>query len=269
MKAVSKTAYYCCGVRMQDAESQHPLIADVYARKLMGTEGLAYWEEFKEFELANASNTARHYVIDQHIKKLLQQQPDSTIILIGAGLDSRAFRLKTGNWIEIDETAIINYKNEVLPAAECKNHLQRITMDFEKETLADKLAFLSGKQNIIIVIEGVLMYLTVKERETFLDTITKLFPKHVLLCDLMNKKFFEKLAGALHQKLVASGTTFTDIAEKPDEIFLKRGYKEIEVTATIKAASDLGLSKVPKFVLNFLYKKLFLGYSVYYFSYGS
>lgn len=33
MKAVSKTAYYCGGVRMQDAESAKPLIGDHYAKR--------------------------------------------------------------------------------------------------------------------------------------------------------------------------------------------------------------------------------------------
>jgi O-methyltransferase involved in polyketide biosynthesis len=41
MKAVSKTAYYCCGVRMQDAESNHPVIGDYYAKRLMNEEGFA------------------------------------------------------------------------------------------------------------------------------------------------------------------------------------------------------------------------------------
>jgi len=31
MKPISKTAFYCCGVRMQDAESSNPICGDVYA----------------------------------------------------------------------------------------------------------------------------------------------------------------------------------------------------------------------------------------------
>src|SRR6185436_124907 len=116
MKPVSKTAYYCCGVRMLDAESPQPLIGDNYAKLLLGKEGREYWEEFKQFKAPNASNTVRHYIIDNHVKKILSQEPGATVILIGAGLDSRAFRLPAGNWIEIDEPAIIDYKNAILPA---------------------------------------------------------------------------------------------------------------------------------------------------------
>jgi len=90
MKPVSKTAFYCCGVRMQDAESARPVIGDNYAKRLMSEEGLQYWEEFKEFKMPNASNTARAYIIDNYLRELLSARPDSTVILIGAGLDSRA-----------------------------------------------------------------------------------------------------------------------------------------------------------------------------------
>src|SRR4029453_1217015 len=103
MNAVSKTAYYCCGVRMQDAESAHPVIGDYYAKRLMSEEGLQYWQEFKDFKIPNGSNTARTYIIDGYLKELLGAHPDSTVVLIGAGLDSRAYRLKSGTWIEIDE----------------------------------------------------------------------------------------------------------------------------------------------------------------------
>src|SRR6185436_9292312 len=103
MKAVSKTAWYCCGVRLQDAESPHPVIGDQYAKRLLGEEGMRYWQEFKKFDKPNASNIARHYIIDNHLKQSLHHHPDSTVILVGAGLDSRAYRLTGGHWIEIDE----------------------------------------------------------------------------------------------------------------------------------------------------------------------
>ena len=77
MKAVSQTAYYCCGVRMQDAASTHPVIGDNYAKKLMSEEGLQYWQEFKEFKMPNASIIARHYIIDCYLKELLVAHPGS------------------------------------------------------------------------------------------------------------------------------------------------------------------------------------------------
>jgi methyltransferase (TIGR00027 family) len=267
MKAVSKTAYYCCGVRMHDAESAHPLIGDNYAKRLMGEEGLQYWEEFKEYKMPNASNTVRHFIIDNFVKDLLSAHPASTVILIGAGLDSRAYRFKSGSWIEIDEPAVIEYKNDKLPVSECQNKLERISINFETEKLADKLSPYSNRENVIIIIEGVLMYLNMQQREALLTTITTLFPKHIVFCDLMSKKFFEKLAKPLHERFKAQGAFFTDMMIEPAELFLKFNYKQEARVSIVKKSVELKLSKLPKLAV-FLYGKLLNGYSIYEFSYN-
>lgn len=268
MNPVSKTAYYCCGVRMQDAESSNPLIGDVYAKLLLGEEGLAYWQQFKHFKGPNASNAARHYIIDNMVKKLLSKHPGYTVILIGAGFDSRAFRLPSGNWLEVDEPSVIDYKNALLPADTCPNTLERISVNFATQKLADKLAPYADKENAIIIIEGVLMYLSAEAKEELLKTLTTLFPKHVLFCDLMKKKFFEKFGQGIHKKLLQSGSSFTDMREDPAKMFLDYGYKNTESVSTIKTAIDLGLFRVRKIIVNLFIRKHFMGYAVYCFSYG-
>lgn len=268
MKPVSRTAYYCCGVRMLDAESSKPLVGDVYAKSLMGKEGMEYWQEFKEFKAPNASNLARHYIIDREVKKLLQQHPDATVMIIGAGFDSRAFRLPAGNWIEIDEPAVIEHKNEVLPAGNCPNKLERVALNFDTEQLAHKLAPYKDRKHVIIILEGVLMYLDAAAKETLLNTLTNSFPQHQLFCDVMSKYFFEKLGGPIHSRLAGHGSVFKDLREVPDQLFLDHGYKKVNMFSTIKTASDAGIFPAPKLVIRLFFRKYFAGYAVYHFTYG-
>ena len=268
MKPVSKTAYYCCGVRMQDAESAHPLIGDKYAKTLLGKEGAAYWEEFKQFTTPNAGNTARHYLIDSWVKKELNDNPDATIILIGAGLDSRAYRFTAGRWIEIDEPAIISYKNNILPLSECNNELQRIPIEFEKEKLADKLQAYTNRPFVIFIIEGVLMYLSNEQKNQMLSVVTRLFPKHILFCDLMNRRFFEKFGNEIHKKLAEHGATFSDLADEPDRLFIEYGYIKKSQIAIPQAIADFGLLRIPWLIRKLVFGKLITGYSVYHFTYG-
>lgn len=269
MKPVSKTAYYCAGVRMLDAESPNPLIGDSYARPLLGEEGLKYWQEFKDFKAPIASNRARHYLIEEAVKKILHEEPGSTVILIGAGLDSRSFRLQGGNWVEIDEEAIIHYKNGLLPPSTCPNKLNRIAINFATEKLADKLAPYAGSQDVVIIIEGVLMYLGETEKEELLKTLTGLFSSHVLFCDLMTKEFFEKLGRPIENKFREFGASFTDMRDKPADLFLAYGYKLQKVTSTIKAASEKGIFPAPGFLVNVLLRKYLMGYAVYQFKYNN
>jgi O-methyltransferase involved in polyketide biosynthesis len=268
MKPISKTAFYCCGVRMQDAASVSPLIGDQYAKRLMGNEGLPYWEVFKKFKYANASNVARHYTIDLQLKEILSKYPDATIIVIGSGLDSRPYRFSAGNWIELDEPAVMNYKNEILPVEECKNKLQRIAIDFQQEKLSEKLAAFNNVKDVVIVIEGVLMYLDHAQKIELIQTLTSLFKKHILICDLMKKRFFNIAGKYIHKKLMEAGSQFVDLSDMPNQIFFESSYYQRAVISNILIAADAGLVNLPGFMVHVQpFRKFMEGYSVYRFEF--
>lgn len=47
MKPIANTAFYCCGVRMQDAENENPMCGDVFAKEFMDERGLVIFSSFK------------------------------------------------------------------------------------------------------------------------------------------------------------------------------------------------------------------------------
>lgn len=100
---------------MQDAENEKSVCRDVYAKDFMDARGLDILAAFKAEKNPNAGNVARHRIIDDIVRAELLNRPELQIILIGAGFDSRAYRLDGGSWIELDEPQIIAYKNERLP----------------------------------------------------------------------------------------------------------------------------------------------------------
>src|ERR1051325_10298985 len=236
MKPISKTAFYCCGVRMQDAESEKPVCGDTYARVFMNEKGLEILEAFKDETRPNTSNVGRHRLIDDLLRQELSDHPNLTVVIIGAGFDTRAFRLKGGTWIELDEPQVIAYKEERLPAANSDNELQRISIDFAAESLEQKLAPYSGRSPVTVVIEGVLGYLEEAAIEKLLETLNHLFPRHRLICDLMTKEFFEKNASTINEKLTGMGATFKFTIDNPEEVFLKNGYRQLETIPVIEKA---------------------------------
>ena len=270
MNPISNTAYYCCGVRMEDANRSRSVCKDIYAERFMDERGRQIFEPFKSEKMPNLSNITRCRLIDDYLLAELAIDNKLDIITIGAGFDSRPYRLAGGNWLEIDEPQIISYKNERLPVTECSNPLRRISIDFAHESLADKLAEASNENHTVFVIEGVFMYLETEAIENTINTIQRLFPKHVLYCDLMTKKFFTRFAQCVHSKLVASGGVFTTRPDFPEAIFTRHDYKSIERIPMFKRARELGIlrdeAKLPKFV-SWLLLNLFLrdlrGYAVH------
>jgi hypothetical protein len=112
MRPESKTAYFCCGARMVDAQSTHPVCNDTYAKVFMKSEGREVFERFKPFRDAMISNATRHRIIDDLLREELKRNPERLCIIIGAGFDTRAYRLRGGTWIELDDPELIEYKSE-------------------------------------------------------------------------------------------------------------------------------------------------------------
>src|SRR5687768_5434694 len=140
MKPVSKTAYYCCGVRALDAAGAQPVCGDQYAERFMTPEAWSLFEPFRVFATPNASNVARHRLIDDLLRSAVQSRPETGVIIIGAGFDTRAFRLPGGCWIELDEPAVMALKETQLPASEAPNPLTRVAIAFDQESLAAALS---------------------------------------------------------------------------------------------------------------------------------
>jgi methyltransferase (TIGR00027 family) len=260
---ISRTAYYTLGVRAWDAAQPQPLCGDAFAASLMSPEADQVWEQFKGFPRPNASNAARHGIIDEHLREELAKHPEALVVLLGAGFDTRPFRLAGGRWIEIDEPAIITYKETNLPAASAPNRLTRVAIEFARESLADKLASIGTHQPTHVVIEGVLMYLTQAQRGELLETLRSLFPHHTIYCDLMRKSFFERYARDVHQKIVGIGATFSDMVEDPETLFTDAGYEVLASTSIpLRSARspDVG---IPPFVVRWLLGTLRRGYAIW------
>ncbi len=265
MKPVSRTAFYCCGVRMQDAESSNPVCGDNYARVFMNKEGLKVLETFQEDDKANTGNVVRHRIIDDILRRELLHEPTLRVVIIGAGFDTRAYRLKGGSWVELDEPQVIAYKNERLPALESENELQRIAIDFATESLAEKLSNLSEHGPVLIVVEGVLMYLDEQEIRELLQTLRGLFPQHQLVCDLMNRAFFENYAKQIHGKISEMGAPFKFIRDQPAAVFLESGYRQLDEISIIEKVVEFTWPDASEEALKAALPSLPKGYDVYVF----
>lgn len=265
MKPISRTAFYCCGVRMQDAERGNPVCGDVYAKAFMNEDGLRILESFKDEERPNASNVARHRIIDDFLREELIAEPNLRVVIIGAGFDSRAFRLKGGTWVELDEPQVIAYKNERLPASNSENELHRIPIDFSTDLLEEKLSSFSSYSPVVVVIEGVFMYLEEEVIGPMLQVLRHLFPRHKLICDLMNWEFFEANGRTMHEKFTSIGASFKFTADNPEEVFLKNGYRHLERVSIVERAVVFEATEIPKNVLEALLPTLPSGYAIYVF----
>jgi methyltransferase (TIGR00027 family) len=243
MKPISDTAFYCCGIRMQDASSKRPICNDTFAATFMDRRGLDIYARFGGVKAPNASNVARHRYIDDYLRETIAAQPQLRIVIIGCGFDSRAYRLAGGEWYELDEPQIIAYKNERLAPTSCPNKLHRIAIDFAADSLADILTPLAADLNrpTVFVIEGVTMYLPEGALDKTLAVLTALFPSHEVIADLMTRQFIDTFGRNIKAIIAQLGADMIP-AEDPAVPFAKAGYREVSRQSIIE--------------LTFIYRKL-------------
>ena len=260
MKPVSKTAFYCTGVRALDAKKPNPACGDHYAGRFMDQEAWRAFEPFRQFTGPNLSNATRHRIIDDLLRERLAADPNRLVVIIGAGFDSRAFRLRGGRGIEVDEPQVFAWKEPRLPAAECPNPLTRLAVDFAAERLADRLAPFAGSGAVSIVVEGVLFYLGEHRIRELLRTLRAHFPQGEVLCDVTGF-FLDAYSQPIHT-IVELGASFELPAHPIADIFASEGYGQTAQISTTKRAAELG--QMPWFMRTLLYvsRRFVDGYSI-------
>ena len=262
MKPVSNTAFYCTGVRAVDAKRAQPICGDQYAERFMDERAWAIFEPFRQFTGPLISNASRARIIDDLLRERLAANPNTLVVLIGAGFDSRAFRLKGGRWLEVDEPQVFAWKEPRLPAAESPNALTRLPVDFSTERLADRLKPFADAGPVVVVVEGVLMYLDEPRIRELLQTIRATFPRGEILCDVMTPAFFNKFGRGIHEKIQDLGATFA-LPERPlTEIFAEEHFRETQMISIGRHAPALTLMPWPMRMAVRLMKTFATGYTV-------
>ncbi|WP_158620326.1 MULTISPECIES: class I SAM-dependent methyltransferase [Corallococcus] len=261
--AVSKTAYYTLGCRVADARKPRPLCGDTFASRFMNDEARQVWERFQSFTQPNASNAARHQIIDTLVQEELDRDPQARVVVLGAGFDTRAYRLRGGRWLEIDDASIITQKDASLPVTEAKNPLERIAIDFATESLAARLAPYRDSRRTHVIIEGVLMYLTHAQRRDMLAVLRDVFPQHAVYCDLMKASFLNAYSRDLYAVLSEMGAFFQDMTDAPEAVFLEAGYTPASSTSVPLRSAELAGQRVPAFVIRHVLRPVRDGYRIW------
>jgi O-methyltransferase involved in polyketide biosynthesis len=167
------------------------------------------------------------------------------VVIIGCGFDSRAFRLGGGRWIEVDEPALLAHKETLLPAAEAANELVRVPIRFGVEPLEERLAPFAGEERVVVVLEGILNYLSDDERRDLLSALTRLFHNHAVLCDMLGRRFIALYSRKLVRHLRELGIEFSSSSESPEELFHGFGYRTASRSSVWTSANELGARGAP------------------------
>jgi methyltransferase (TIGR00027 family) len=162
LRDVSDTALWIATVRAAEGERPDAVFHDPLAGLLAGERGRRISRSFSRSAMVSWSVVARTCAIDRLVDEALQAGVD-TVLNLGAGLDTRPYRMKLPpqlNWIEVDLPVIVEAKHSKLIGYESACSIERVGMDlldpFARGQLLSRCAATSKK--ILVITEGVISY---------------------------------------------------------------------------------------------------------------
>ena len=150
-----------------------------------------------DFSLADSDSAmhsgviARTIVLDKPVENWLAKNPNSVVVNIACGLDTRCYRMSGyAHWYNLDLPETIAVREKLLPES---GDISQIAMS-AMEDWGAKIA--EHDAPTLVIIEGLTMYLSEKDVKRIFEIIYKNFERVEVLVETMNpmvvKRFKEK-----------------------------------------------------------------------------
>lgn len=259
---IADTAFWIAGFRAQETERPDAVFHDVLAKKLAGARGAEMVANTPGAERMAFSMVIRTTSIDQLAEHAVERGVD-TIINLGAGLDTRPYRLRLPadlNWIEVDFPNIIDYKNTKLADEKPVCNLSRIAFDLSDEI--KRKAFLlelgDNTKQALVITEGLISYLSSEKASQLSKDIFEVPSFKYWIHDYSQGKFRRLGRSRKWEKLLENTPIIFDV-DNPIMFFSKDGWKVVENIHILDEADRLGrklpLAKFPWTLLIRLFPK--------------
>lgn len=158
---------------------------------------------------------ARTVIFDREASSYINDHPNCVVINLACGLDDRFHRVDNGTilWYNLDFETVIEVREKIVPKRERVENISASVLDFAwMEQIKDR-------EDVLVIAEGILMYLQEKEVQTLFEKISAVFQNCTLLLELMttwmvkNQKIHDtvKLTTAVFTWGVEASADFTKL----------------------------------------------------------
>ncbi|MBK7652803.1 MAG: class I SAM-dependent methyltransferase [Flammeovirgaceae bacterium] len=196
-----------------ESEKKNPIIIDPMAKYCLDKLYLLASEEEKallfdrKLPLALTNSQAlRARKYDQIADNFISKNPGCTVVNLGCGFDTRYWRLKNKNceYIELDLPELIEVKKEIL-----KEHLsyQLIGCSVLDTSWIDRVTK-RGNSNILLLAEGLFMYLPKNDVIELLKTISERFDNSQIALEVTKRKYTRGLWKMISRRKINSQLGF-------------------------------------------------------------
>jgi methyltransferase (TIGR00027 family) len=241
---VTDTAFWVAAYRALESERPDALFQDPFALRLTGDQGLQISKRMLGSKYVSWSVVLRTWIIDRFIDQLLAEGVD-TILNLGAGLDSRPYRMNLPpslRWIEVDFPRIIKLKEERLKNDRPNCKLERFPLDLSQKTDRIKI-FLDAahdSKKTAILTEGVIPYLSNEEVATLANELHSQIPFEYWIVDYFSPKLMSVIQKDLLKNWQLKNAPLRFLPENWEGFFSEHKWTPYQTQYLITESLKLG-----------------------------
>lgn len=249
-RLLALTASWTAAVRAREGAREDRLFDDPWASALAGADGSAWLEQHSAESVLPIVLRTRFF--DDYLLRVVREYGVRQVVIMAAGLDTRAFRLDwpAGTQVyELDQGAVLERKQKILDKARAQPTCERhaIAVDFAGDWGASLAAAnIPSYHPAMWLLEGFLFYLPPNDLTPLLDRVMKAStPGSYLAFDIINSAM---LTSPLTQPWVEmqakAGAPWIGAIDDPKSLLAKRGWKA-ELTQIDSAEASHGRWQLP------------------------
>ncbi len=249
IRNVSGTAYWIAEYRARETARRYPLVRDPWAAALAGTRGSEVMRALSGSERSAWALIMRTVALDQLVVEGVAEHGFDTVLNLGAGLDTRAYRLplpKRLRWFDVDTEEIVAHKLQVLCDAPARCDYRALTADLSQDAVRQKIIadVTRASSKTLVITEGLLEYLLPEAVRTLARELHGEAACHTWLCNLVSPIARRSMPGwARKLERVNAPIQFTP--EDGAAFFNADGWREADWVSSL--AAGMAYRRLPFF----------------------
>ncbi len=245
MDLLATTACWTAAIRAQESEREDRLFDDPWAAALAGPEGPA-WLERMAGELGTSSNDSvvvRTRFFDDFLQRTTNNYPVRQVVLVAAGMDTRAFRLRWPEGtelFELDRPELQELKAQRLALVRakptCGYHMVGVDLEASWTEALSSAGFDAGRPSAWLM-EGLLFYLPESSALRLINEASVLAaPGSWLGLDVFNHEMLTSpWTQSWRESIEKAGVPWLSGMDNPEALLAERGW-----TATVLQPGEEG-----------------------------
>jgi len=232
--------------RALQSQWKNPILRDPWAEEAMRHidydiakqyKGVGSWSMWSKIGCTIIATRAATF--DNLTNSYLTDHPDATVLHLGCGMDSRAFRLNppaSVQWLDVDYPDVIDLRRQLFPERNAYHLIGAPLADLRwlDEVPRDRPG--------LLIAEGVLHYLSETEVKALLNAVVAHFPSGQMIFDICNSMIVKR-AGS---NVGGTGATYKWGLDDPQDI--KQLEPKLELVKEISMHELVGFSRFPLWV---------------------